>query len=273
MGKSRLLVFAAFAVCVAPFLHGQDQKAEIRNRITAKYALTKLTDTNADIDQAGAILTLQKEGMVMFSIADCNSSTPIPSTLTYKDGKLSMSFMDALGTDMALSACQSGQNVSNVPQRKFVAGEKCWLTNLSVSDKHVILQVYSDPYDGVRYFGQLKFNYNKKQIPSADDMIKTIAEVVTAEPPPGPSAIAQASSATSAGVARSDPSLAPLAPPPAPDAASTASPKTISVGQSKDEVVAILGQPQKVANLNAKEIDFYPNLKVTFLNGKVIEVR
>lgn len=273
MSNVKLLALALILACGTPYIRGQDQKTEIEDRITAQYVLTKLTKTNNDIDQPGAILTLQKEGIVMFSISDCGSSTPIPSTLTYKDGKLAMSFMDALGTGLALSACQSGLNVSNVPQRKFAIGEKCWITNLSVTDKHVILQIYSDPYDGVRYFGQLKFPYNKKRIPTADDMMKTIAEVVTADPSANPTAVARNYAAAPANIAHSEPALAPLAPPAPPGGTTTAPPKTISVGQSKDQVLAALGQPQKVANLNSKEIDFYPDLKVTFVNGKVVEVQ
>jgi hypothetical protein len=38
-------------------------------------------------------------------------------------------------------------------------------------------------------------------------------------------------------------------------------------------VIASLGQPQKVVQLGAKEIDFYPDLKVTFVNGKVTDVQ
>jgi hypothetical protein len=38
-------------------------------------------------------------------------------------------------------------------------------------------------------------------------------------------------------------------------------------------VVAILGQPTKVANLGKKEIDYYPDMKVIFLNGKVSDIQ
>jgi hypothetical protein len=36
--------------------------------------------------------------------------------------------------------------------------------------------------------------------------------------------------------------------------------------------VALFGQPQRVATLGAKEIDSYPDMKVTFTNGKVSDV-
>lgn len=37
--------------------------------------------------------------------------------------------------------------------------------------------------------------------------------------------------------------------------------------------MATFGQPQKVANLGAKEIYYYPDMKVTFVNGKVTDVQ
>ena len=67
--------------------------------------------------------------------------------------------------------------------------------------------------------------------------------------------------------------MAPLAPPPPPPDAPPAAPKTIEKGQTKDVVVAILGQPSKVIKLGTKEIDVYPDMKVTFINNKVTDVQ
>jgi hypothetical protein len=59
--------------------------------------------------------------------------------------------------------------------------------------------------------------------------------------------------------------LAPIEPPTAP--------KTISVGQTKDEVLAIFGQPQKVVKLATKEMLYYPDMKVTLVEAKVADVQ
>ena len=40
-----------------------------------------------------------------------------------------------------------------------------------------------------------------------------------------------------------------------------------------DQVVAILGTPQKDIKLGTKEIYSYPDLKVTFMHGKVSDVQ
>jgi hypothetical protein len=38
-------------------------------------------------------------------------------------------------------------------------------------------------------------------------------------------------------------------------------------------VVANLGQPKKIVNLGAKEMYYYPDMKVIFTNGKVTDVQ
>ena len=70
-----------------------------------------------------------------------------------------------------------------------------------------------------------------------------------------------------------EPTLAPIAPPPPPTDVPPPPPKTISLGQTRDEVVAILGQPQKVVKLADKEMLYYPDMKVILVNQKVADVQ
>jgi serpin B len=60
-------------------------------------------------------------------------------------------------------------------------------------------------------------------------------------------------------------------PPPIPPPPPPLAPKEISLGQTEDVVVANLGQPERIAKIGAKEIYFYKDLKVTFVNGKVTD--
>lgn len=237
---------------LAPWLQGQDQKAEIQKRVNSQYVLTKTTAGGADIATEGSILVLHKDNLVMVS-----TDTRYCPTNTYKDGKLSITFADKLSTNLALNSVQQGSNLSNVPQRRFVTGEKFWVTGMEVTDKHVLLQVYSDPYDNVRYYAVLKFPYKKNNIPPPDEVMNTIADVVTVEPAD--------TTATAAA-----PQKAAAAPAPASDKA--APPQRIALGDTKDQVVATFGQPTKAATLGAKEIYYYPDMKVTFVNGKVSDV-
>ena len=45
------------------------------------------------------------------------------------------------------------------------------------------------------------------------------------------------------------------------------------MGQTIDEVVAAIGQPDKIVNLGAKQIYVYKDIKVTFMKGKVSDVQ
>lgn len=50
-------------------------------------------------------------------------------------------------------------------------------------------------------------------------------------------------------------------------------PQTIQMGMTPDQVQGALGQPQKIVNLGPKQIYVYKDLKVTFLNGRVVDVQ
>jgi len=89
----------------------------------------------------------------------------------------------------------------------------------------------------------------------------------TADAPPAPTA-----PAVSPTRERGQQVLAPIAPPPSPVDMPPPQPKTISLGQTRDEVVATLGQPQKVVKLAAKEMLYYPEMKVILVEGKVADV-
>ena len=65
-------------------------------------------------------------------------------------------------------------------------------------------------------------------------------------------------------------STLPLLPPPDQKAATL---PTISPGMSIDQVVALLGQPDKIADLDSKKIYSYPNQRVTFVDGKASVVQ
>jgi hypothetical protein len=66
---------------------------------------------------------------------------------------------------------------------------------------------------------------------------------------------------------------APAEIPPPPPPADSAPPQTIKLGQTTNQVVEILGQPQRIANLGKKQIYYYRDLKVTFTDNKVTDVQ
>jgi hypothetical protein len=50
-------------------------------------------------------------------------------------------------------------------------------------------------------------------------------------------------------------------------------PPTIALGQTPDQVTGLLGQPDKIVNLGAKQIYIYKDMKITFVKGKVSDVQ
>src|SRR5271154_4027223 len=234
---------------IAPALRAQDPQAEIQKRLAAEFKRTKMTADRSDIATAGSVLDLHKDGLVMAS-----TEAVAPPTNTYKNGAISFGFGANMAWGIALSA--ANQQTTGIAQRKFVTGEKFWVTDYIVKPDGVVFQFYSDPYNDVRYYGQLKFPFAKNVMPPADDVIKTIEEVIPAE--------ADTQEAPAADNAA-----------PAQQAAAqpAAAPKTIALGQTTDQVVEILGQPKKNVNLRAKQMYFSPDMKVIFTNGKVTDVQ
>lgn len=51
-----------------------------------------------------------------------------------------------------------------------------------------------------------------------------------------------------------------------------ASRSAIKPGQTTGEVTAALGQPTSVSDIGAKKIFTYPGIKITFVDGKVVNV-
>jgi hypothetical protein len=249
------LALAIALVAVAPGLYAQDQAA-IQKKLSSQFVLTTMTADKSDVVKTGSVLVLHKDGLILAS-----TIAIAPLTDTYKNGTVSFGFGAKMAWGMAIG--MANQKVENIPQRKFVDGEKFWVTAYSVHDDGVVFLFYSDPFGDTRYYGQLKFPFQKGKFPTADDMMKTIAEVITVDTPQE-----GAASDAPAPAAAAQPDATPA---PAENAPQEA-PKTIAIGQTKDEVVGMFGQPQKIANLGAKEIYYYPDMKVTFVNGKVSNV-
>ena len=263
-------------VCVSSTALAEDQgtKASIEKKLTSEYALTKTTDDKTDIVTAGAVLVLQKDKLYMAP----TDATGNPCQNNYKDGKLSQS-----------GACKVNETFRKIPgfghvipgqdkaivTRAFVTGEKFWLTKIDVhdagKDKGIYLEFFTDAINDVRYKGTLMIQV--KALPSPEDALKLVAEVITV----APSEEAKDDKEKPAKQGGQQGAAAPAAAPPAAEAApppvEAPPPAEVSLGQTPDEVVAALGQPTKKAKVGTKEIYFYKDLKVTFLNGKVKDIQ
>jgi hypothetical protein len=223
-----------------------DWRAAIEQRVASAYPLTQPTGDKTDIVTPGGVIVLQKNTLAMYAPGSLGNAN------TYKGGRISNGFMGAL---CAPPNC-----------RKFVRGEKFWLTEVSAREDGLMLSFLSDPLPDSRFAGSLKLPWAKGSRHTPEEMLPLVAEVISVDasaPPLAPAAAPVAPQQT----------LAPIAPPPPPVDQPAAPPASITVGQSRDQVTAALGQPTRVANVGAKQILFFQGLKVTLVNGKVTEVQ
>jgi len=290
----RTKTLIAFVIIGMPFAASAQNKSVIEKKLVSEYALTQATADQTDIVTAGAILVLKKGNVVM---GPATQTTIYQST--YKDGKVNANFAGKLNNGLTRLGRLPGAAPPQSPQtRTFVPGEKMWVTKIECKDDGVVFDLFTDAFADVRYRAALKFAFDKHgMMPSADQMSALVGEVFKVQPaddatggdqkdqqqqqqappaaargqrqqaPPRP-----AEAAAPPPVA--EPALAPIAPPPPPVDEPQGPPKELKIGQSKDQVIANFGQPEKVVKLGAKEIYYYKDLgKVTFVNGKVTDVQ
>jgi len=160
-------VFSAIVVLCGTWAFAQSGDPDVlQQKLNAQFKLTTTTADRTDIVTAGDIVQIHKPGLIMFSVDE-----RLPPTSVYKDGKLGQGF----GTVMLIS--------KNTVQRRFVPEEKCWVTRVTVLNDSVLFDLYSDPYQDVRYYGKVKIPFpDKKAIPPVDSFLQTIAEVLTVVP-------------------------------------------------------------------------------------------
>jgi hypothetical protein len=259
-----------------------DPATLIKEKLVSQIKLTKAAADHSDIVTAGDVVVLHKDGLMM-----CSSASSYAFSNTYGNGVLAATYKNRAkdaaksflkgrlpfggggsATDAANNGCTS---------RKFVAGEKFWVTGVELQKDGIVVSTFSDPYNDVRYYGEIDFQFPKGAVPPVDDFVKTVSEVITVQPADdkdnagksdqgGQPAQAAAAAPPSAPAPAA---MAAIAPPPPP---ADAPPPTIAVGQTKDQVTTAFGQPARMAKLGAKEIYYYKDMKVTFTNGKVSNV-
>lgn len=275
MQSFKILAFLGIIVVGTSLLANAQDTAAIEQKLTSKYALTKTTADKTDIVTAGSILVLKKDNLMT---VDATSTNMFQNT--YKDGRITQNALGRLSR-FHLPGVPAAPS-SGAAQRTFVAGEKLWVTKIEVKDNSIRMELFSDAINDVRYGAVLSFPF-KGSAPIGEQAGKMIAEVFDVQPSddsggnPGqqqpPDGNAQQQAPAGAGQpAQADAPPPPIPPPPPPADEPPTAPKTISLGQTKDVVVANFGQPGKIAKVGAKEIYYYTDLKVTFVNGKVTDV-
>ncbi|MGA8024859.1 MAG: hypothetical protein WB990_17945, partial [Candidatus Acidiferrales bacterium] len=170
------LQIAVLAMAVAfPWFGAKAQGGSLQSQLEAQYTLTKPTDDKSDIVTAGAVLILEKDKLIMYP----TTNQVVPQN-TYKDGKLSEG---AFGVHHKVQSFGSFighplPDQAQVTPRTFVTGEKFWVTRIDIDSDSVTFTLFSDPYSDIRYDSTLKFIFPHGQVPAADQVLKTVAEVL-----------------------------------------------------------------------------------------------
>jgi hypothetical protein len=301
----RIITFSGFFVTLllgtSTLIYGQ--AATLEQDLESEYKLTTPTADNTDLVITGSIVVLQKKGFSAGSV-----TSKVATQNTYKDGQIKagaaaavrrfggipgISSIPGVGTAAGTAAGAAGGS------RDFVNGEKLYVTKITIDRGRdgIIFDLISDAYgDAGRYKGSLKFQFPKGSLVSVDkaQADAMIGQVFKIQPPedtnanaqqPAANAAGQQAGAAPAGQQAQAPAQAPapqpaadappppIAPPPPPADQPPPPPQSISLGQTKDQVVGIFGQPQRTAKVGNKEIYFYKDLKVTFVAGKVSDVQ
>lgn len=257
----RVFGLIAIALMTSLSLAAQGDLTAIQKQLNAQFRLTTTTADRSDIVTAGDVVVIHKPGMMMYSV-----DSPLPPSNNYKNGRIGQGW-SGFGKDMAIGMlAPGGATALDYPHRPFVAEEKCWITSAQAQPDGIHVQLYSDPYNDIRFYGNLKIPFpNKKQVPLVDEAMKLVAEVLTVDGEASPQAPPPVQVQ-----APPPPPLQEIAPPPPP--VDAVPPPTIALGQTVEHVVADFGQPVSKARVGVKLIYKYKDMKVTFTNGKVTDV-
>jgi len=253
------LAAALIAGSSAPsVLAAQDQagKANIERGLEANYMPTKLAGVGDRLrfTQLGTVLVIQVDGMAASPVTEFAFGN------NYKDGRIKRSLAGAL--------IHQANSI-----RDLRAGDRVYLLKTEVKDSGVVFNVQTcDFCDGspgdlaqMPYRAALTFQYPKGYWNSTDfgQIQQTIGAVFAFANGPATGAQPNPEPVAPIGAQAAQP------PPPAPQP----EPVKIGLGQTTAQVVAGLGQPDKVVDLGSKKIYIYKDLKITFVDGKVSDVQ
>ena len=149
----------------------------LQQRLSSQFSLTQVARDRIQIVRTGTSVILQRDNLLMYS-----STCPSSPVSTYKNGKLSQSlghnFLRDLGGSMQMSG---NATTASCPQPRFARGTKLWVTKIDIQRDAVVFQLYCTPDNSIPYYGELRFPFEKGSVPTPDQALAKIAEVLTVE--------------------------------------------------------------------------------------------
>jgi len=251
----------------------------LADQLSAQYTMVRMgaDSSGPAVVEQGTILVVQKGGIL--GVPYTNMSL-IPPT-KYQDGKIQTpntlvtkgighawsKLTGATGSAGAAAGAAAGTQQTT---HLFQVGEKVYPSRIEVNqagDKVTLGIVACDACnntDPPTFFkADVIFQFAKGYLAKANppQVMDVLAQVFTVDDSGG----GDQQGGGNGGQGAPNAEGGPPQPPP--------QPQTIQLGQTTDEVLAALGQPDKIVNLGAKQIYVYKDLKVTFLKGKVSDVQ
>jgi hypothetical protein len=258
---------------VTPAAQDQNSLAEIRRALDARYVLTAVTADRKEIVTPGTVVTLKKSGLIAVDVSSRNLYQN-----TYQNGRILQknSLIKAKRVWEKLPAATPAGGA----ERDFASGEKVWVTGIEIKETGVVFNLLTDAYQDTRYEATLRFPFPNGSIPTVNGVTAMVAQVFDAPESEAEGQRATHASAaaphstTSAAGPRVSSGAALAAPwPPQPKTGKSDRAKKISLGQTIEEVVAAMGEPDMILQLATKKIYVYKDMKITFKAGKVTDVQ
>jgi len=274
-------IAALIFVAIAPGLIAAQgaQTVSLADQLSAQYTMVQMgaDSSGPAVVQPGTVLVIQKGGILGVPYS---SMSLIPPT-KYQDGKMQTpntlvtkgighAWSRLTGAAGSAGAAANSAAGTQGTTHLFQVGEKVYPSRIEVnqaSDKVTMGIVACDSCtttDPPTYFkADVIFQFTKGYLSAASppQVMDVIAQVFTIDDSGG----GDQGGGQQGNQAQGGPPGGPPQPPP--------QPQTIQLGQTPDQVLAALGQPDKIVNLGAKQIYVYKDLKVTFLKGKVADVQ
>jgi hypothetical protein len=246
------LVLALGTLCPATGMAAAkypEQKAKLQQQLKAQYVPTALT--NGAFGTPGTVLILRKPDL---GAVPGNAITYYTNNL--KGGRL---------THPTLANIYFKAEAI----RTLNSGEQFYVMNFEVRDDAVLVLLYScNTYDDMLYKADVQFPFPKGYLADVtlSQVQQAIGEVFEVAPPAAASAPPPAEPAVQQPAQPAQPEES--APP-----AQPAEPVTLKMGDSTDQVSASMGQPDRIAKVANKEIYFYKDMKITFVDGKISDIQ
>jgi hypothetical protein len=252
--------FAVAAIFTTGFFcartaQAQDASSSLAGQLKSQYKIAKvgMDSSGWSVTEPGTVLVIQKGGILGVPPANLTIATA-----TFKDGELH-------GPGGFVTATLA--KVS----RLLNIGEKVYIFKMDISaksDKISLFIIECDACNNVQqpsaYKALLVFQFPKGYLDKAD--ASQVEDVIT-------QVLAPDSGSGSGDQQQAPPQQQPAqAQQPATNQPDSA-PLTVQIGQTMDQVKAILGPPEKTFDVGKKQIYVYKDVKITFVDGKVADVQ